>query len=187
MRAKLILFGLLVAFVSMIGVRAQTPVSKKKILVAYFSHSGNTKAVATSICKKTDAEIFGIKTVKPYPNDYSTVVEVAKKELHSDYRPALTNNIKDIKQYEIIFIGYPNWWGTYPQAVKVFLSMNNLAGKTIIPFCTHEGSAFGNSLNDLKTLCPKSILKEGLAISGGMAHNSDTEIQTWLKKLKLIK
>lgn len=161
--------------------------AQKKILVAYFSHSGNTKAVAYSIAKKTDAEIFEIKTVKPYPEDYNTVVDIAKKELRSDFSPVLASNVKEIRQFDIIFIGYPNWWGTYPQAVKVFLKINNLAGKTIIPFCTHEGSELGESVADLKKLCSKSTILQGLAIQGKRAHNSDDRINDWLQKLKVTK
>lgn len=184
MNSKSLFLSLIVFVLSMVTIAGY---AQQKILVAYFSHSGNTKAVAYSICKKTNGEIYEIKTVKPYPTDYNAVVDVAKKELNSDYRPALVNKIKDIKQYDIVFIGYPNWWGTYPQAVKVFLSTNNLVGKTIIPFCTHEGSAMGNSEDDLKALCPKSVLKEGLAIRGSKARNSEDEIQAWLKNLKLLK
>lgn len=160
--------------------------AKNKVLVAFFSHSGNTKAVAYSIAKKTDAEIFEIKTAKPYPQDYNTVVDIAKKELRSDFSPTLANNIKDIRQFDIIFIGYPNWWGTYPQAVKVFLKMNNLAGKNIIPFCTHEGSELGESVDDLRKMCPKSTILQGIAIQGKRAHNSDDRINYWLQKLKII-
>lgn len=181
MKSKSIIF--LLAFVLCLVHQAA---AQKKILVAYFSHSGNTRAVAYSIAKKTDAEIFEIKTVKPYPEDYNTVVDIAKKELRSDFSPVLANNIKDIRQFDIIFIGYPNWWGTYPQAVKVFLRMNNLAGKTIIPFCTHEGSELGESVADLKKICPKSTILQGLAIQGKRAHNSDDSINEWLKNLKLI-
>jgi flavodoxin len=182
MKLKNIIFLLAVLLCS-----ANQSTAQKKVLVAYFSHSGNTKAVAYSIAKKTDAEIFEIKTAKPYPEDYNTVVDIAKKELRSDFSPTLANNIKDIGQFDIIFIGYPNWWGTYPQAVKVFLRMNNLAGKTIIPFCTHEGSELGESVADLKKMCPKSIILQGLAIQGKTAHNSDDRINDWLQKLKIIK
>lgn len=181
----LILLLFLISIVSKSN--AQTTATTKKILVTYFSHSGNTKAVAFNICKKTNAEIFEIKTTKPYPEDYHAVVEIAKKELQSDYRPTLVNNIKDIRQYDIIFIGYPNWWGTYPQAVKVFLSMNNLTGKTVIPFCTHEGSELGRSVSDLKKMCPQSLIGNGLAIRGSSSHNCDENINQWLKELNIIR
>lgn len=185
MKPKLILITMLTILMSGIQSHAQT--NGKKILVAYFSHSGNTRAVAYDICKKTDGESFEIQTIKPYPTDYNTVVDQAKRELKADYRPELKSKLKNIKQYDVIFIGYPNWWGTYPQAVKVFLSQYDFSGKTIIPFCTHEGSELGRSVADLKKLCPKSHIQEGLAIRGSSAHNSGDKIEDWLKKLKIIK
>lgn len=185
MKTKLILITLLVLLLPCIPSHAQT--TGKKILVAYFSHSGNTRAVANEICKKVDGEFFEIKTVKEYPADYNTLVDIAKREQKLDYRPELKSRLKNIKQYDVIFIGYPNWWGTYPQAVKVFLTQYDFSGKTIIPFCTHEGSELGRSTADLKKLCPKSIILEGLAIRGSAAHNSDDRIEEWLKKLKILK
>jgi flavodoxin len=185
MKTKLI--PLILAVVLMSGIQLNAQNSGKKILVAYFSHSGNTRAVAYDICKKVDGESFEILPVKSYPTDYNTVVDQAKRELKADYRPELKSRLKNIKQYDVIFIGYPNWWGTYPQAVKVFLSQYDFSGKTIIPFCTHEGSELGRSVADLKKMCPKSTIPEGLAIRGSAAHNSDDRIEEWLKKIKIIK
>jgi len=185
MKTKIILIAILILLLPGIQLNAQT--TGKKILVAYFSHSGNTRAVAYDICKKVDGEFFEIKTMIQYPADYNTVVKQAKQEQKSDYRPELKSKLKDIRQYDVIFIGFPNWWGTYPQAVKVFLSQYDFSGKTIIPFCTHEGSELGRSVADLKKLCPKSHIREGLAIRGSAAHNSDQRIKEWLKKLKIIK
>ena len=123
-----------IALVTLVfNVQAQTTATSKKILVAYFSHSGNTRAVAYDICKKVDGEFFEIQTVKPYPSDYNAVVDQAKRELKADYRPELKSKLKNINQYEVIFIGYPNWWGTYPQAVKVFLSQYNFFRKNYYP------------------------------------------------------
>jgi flavodoxin len=185
MKTKLIL--LTVAAMLLSGTRLHAQTSGKKILVAYFSHSGNTRAVAYDICKKVDGEFFEIQTVKPYPSDYNTVVDIAKRELKADFRPELKSKLKNSGQYDVIFVGYPNWWGTYPQAVKVFLSTHDFSGKTIIPFCTHEGSELGRSVADLKKLCPKSTILEGLAIRGSAAHNSHDRIDEWLKKLKITK
>ena len=185
MKTKLIILAVAAVLLSGTQLHAQT--SGKKILVAYFSHSGNTRAVAYDICKKVDGEFFEIQTVKPYPSDYNTVVDIAKRELKADFRPELKSKLKNSGQYDVIFVGYPNWWGTYPQAVKVFLSTHDFSGKTIIPFCTHEGSELGRSVADMKKLCPKSTILEGLAIRGSAAHNSDDRIDEWLKKLKITK
>ena len=185
MKTNLILLTVAAMLLSSTRLHAQT--SGKKILVAYFSHSGNTRAVAYDICKKVDGEFFEIQTVKPYSTDYNTVVDIAKRELKADFRPELKSKLKNSGQYDVIFVGYPNWWGTYPQAIKVFLSMHDFSGKTIIPFCTHEGSELGRSVADLKKLCPKSTILEGLAIRGSAAHNSHDRIDEWLKKLKITK
>ena len=117
----------------------------KKILVAYFSHSGNTREIANQIHKILGGNIFEIQTVKPYPNDYNAVVNQARQELDSDYKPALKTKIENIKPYDLVFIGYPVWWGTFPAPVKTFLSEYDFSGKTIAPFCTHEGSGLGRS------------------------------------------
>ena len=185
MKTNLIL--LTVAAVLLSGTQLHAQTIGKKILVAYFSHSGNTRAVAYDICKKVDGEFFEIQTVKPYSTDYNTVVDIAKRELKADFRPELKSKLKNSAQYDVIFVGYPNWWGTYPQAVKVFLSTHDFSGKTIIPFCTHEGSELGRSVAYMKKLFPKSAILEGLAIRGSAAHNSDDRIDEWLKKLKITK
>jgi flavodoxin len=179
MKAKYVLF-IVSLLTATIAVQSQTTTTSKKILVAYFSHSGNTRAVAYQISKKVDGESFEIQTVKPYPADYNTVVEQAKREQKSDYRPVLKSRIKNIRQYDVIFLGYPDWWGTYPQAVKVFLSEYDFTGKTIVPFCTHEGSEFGRSITDLKKICPKSNILQGLAIVGKQSHNPGDKITEWL-------
>ena len=108
MKTKIIYF-LAALFVMTFNLEAQKTQSPKKILVAYFSHSGNTRAVANVICKMTDAEIFEIKTVKPYPEDYNTVVDIARKELDTDIRPALKSYVKNIRQYDIIY-DYPLYY-----------------------------------------------------------------------------
>ncbi|MDP4277250.1 MAG: flavodoxin [Bacteroidota bacterium] len=187
MKTKILLLSTLMFLIIGTQAQSQEAAAPKKILVAYFSHSGNTRAVANQICKKVNGEIFEIATVKAYPANYNTVVEQAKQEQKSDYRPELKSKLKNIKQYDVIFIGYPNWWSTYPQAVKVFLSQYDFSRKTIIPFCTHEGSEFGNSLVDLKKMCPESTIMEGLAIRGSAAHNSGDRIEVWLRQLKLLK
>jgi flavodoxin len=121
----------------------------KKILVVYFSHSGNTREIANQIHKSIGGDIFEIQAVKPYPHDYDAVVKQARQELDSGYKPALKTTIESIKPYDLVFIGYPIWWSTVPSAVRAFLSEYDLSGKTIVPFCTHEGSGLRNKGADL--------------------------------------
>lgn len=152
----------------------------KKILVAYFSHSGNTREIANQIHENVGGSIFEIVTVDPYPTDYDEVVKKAKQERESDYKPTLETKIENIEPYEVVFIGYPNWWGTIPMPVVSFLSEYDLSGKIIVPFCTHEGSRLGRSVTDITKLCPKSTILDGLAIRGRDVKNAQNEVSEWL-------
>ncbi len=160
----------------------------KKILLAYFSRTGNTRSVATQIQKVTGGDIFEIKLVDPYPDDYDEAVKRAGEELKTNYKPELKTRIDNIKDYDVIFIGHPIWWSTFPAPIRSFLSDYDLAGKTIIPFCTHEGSKSGNSVADISKLCPRSTILEGLAIRHGEdAKKLESEISEWLSKIKVEK
>ncbi|MGB9928846.1 MAG: flavodoxin [Methanosarcina sp.] len=155
----------------------------KKILVAYFSHSGNTQEIANQIHKNVESNIFEIQSVDPYPSEYNEVVEQAKQELQSGYLPELKTEVEGMKSYEIVFIGYPDWWGTIPRPVTTFLSKYDFSGKTIVPFCTHEGSRLGRSAADIKELCPQSTILEALEVRGREVKNAQTEVSKWLQKL----
>jgi len=147
---------------------------------------GNTEVIAKKIQKLTESELFKIETVRSYPEDYTETTEVAKDEKKKNTRPELIAKVDDMASYDVIFVGYPNWWGTMPMAVFTFLEAYDFAGKTIIPFCTHEGSGIGSSERDIKKLCPKSKVLTGLAIVGGSVDKSDKDIENWLKKLDLM-
>ena len=172
--------------------------SGKKILVAYFSRTGeeygvgnitkgNTAIVAEMIAKKVGADTFEIKAATPYPNDYNACTELAKKELESNVRPALASNIGSLAQYDTIFIGYPIWWGAVPRVLLTFLESGDFSGKKIIPFCTHGGSGLAGTEREIKTACPNSNVLSGLAISGRSAQNDSAAVQkdvdAWLKTL----
>ena len=159
----------------------------KKILVAYFSHSGNTREIASQIHKSVDGGIFEIKSVKPYPNDYDAVVKQAKQELDSGYKPALKTKVENIKSYDLVFIGYPNWCSTIPAPVRTFLSEYDFSEKTIVPFCTHGGSGLGRSVTDISQLCPKSTLLDDLAIWGRDVNTAQNKVSEWLRKIEITK
>lgn len=167
---------------------AQPKGSKKgNILVVYFSHSGNTRYLAEQIHSRVGGDMLEIKAVQPYSSDYNTVVEQAKREKNTNARPKLAVRIPNLKPYDLVFVGYPSWWGTMPMAMFTFFEGNSLAGKTLIPFTTHEGSRFGQSVSDLKRLNPRSTILDGLAIRGRSVKNSSTqkEISQWLNRLNL--
>jgi len=159
----------------------------KKILVGYFSHSGNTREIANQIHKSVGCDVFEILTVKPYPHDYDAVVKQAKQELDSGYKPALKTKIENIKSYDLIFIGYPIWWSTIPAPVRTFLSEYDFSGKIIVPFCTHEGSGTGRSATDISKLCPKSSVLDGVAIRGRDVKTAQNKVSEWLRKIKITK
>lgn len=173
--------------------------ANSKILIAYFSRGGNnyfngritnlsignTEIVAQKIQKLTGGDLFEIKTVKQYPEDYYKTTEMAKEEKRKNARPELANKLENISSYEMIFLGYPNWWGTMPMAVFTFLESYDFTGKTIAPFCTHEGSGLGSSEHDIKKLCPNANVLPGLAIRGSNVNQADKDIQNWLSKLGL--
>ena len=125
---------------------------------------------------------FLIATVAAHPKDYHETTEVAKKELNGSARPALSDHVVNMGSYEVIFLGYPNWWGTMPMAIFTFLEEYNFAGKTIVPFCTHEGSGMGRSENDIKKLCPQATVLKGLAIHGTHVATAKDSIVQWIKR-----
>jgi flavodoxin len=159
----------------------------KKILVAYFSHSGNTREVADQIHKRVGGDIFEIQAAKPYPLDYDASVQRARRELDSGYRPALKSELDNIGSYDVVFIGFPIWWSTFPAPIRTFLSDHDLSGRTVVPFCTHEGSGQGRSATEISKLCPQSTVLDGIAIRGSDAKTAHDKISAWLQKIKIAK
>ena len=129
----------------------------------------NTEVVANIIHDLTGADLFKIEPVKSYPKDYHETTHLAQIELNNNARPAIKNKLTNTEEYDIIYLGYPNWWGTMSMIVLTFLESINLTGKIIKPFCTHEGSGMGNSESDLKSYFPDAIIKKGLPIRGLIA------------------
>ncbi|MGE4588856.1 MAG: flavodoxin [Acidaminococcaceae bacterium] len=158
-----------------------------KVLIAYYSRTGNTRSVAQEIQKNVGGDLFEIKTTHSYPEDYRETTTQARNEKDNNFRPQLTAEVANIDSYDIIYIGYPNWWGTMPMGVFSFLEKYSFAGKNIIPFCTHEGSGLGNSISDIKRTCPQSNVLKGLALRGSNAANSQQEIAAWLKSIGMTK
>ena len=120
--------------------------TKGKVLVAYYSWSGNTKAVAEQIQRETGADIFFIQPQTPYPGDYRECVDIAKKEMNENARPAVANTVDNMDQYDVVFVGYPIWWGKAPMFVYTFLESYNFQGKTVVPFCTTGGTPISGSM-----------------------------------------
>jgi len=144
---------------------------------------GNTEVIAKKIQELTGSNMFQIKTVKSYPEDYTETTNVAQEEKRKNARPELTEIVADMASYDVVYLGYPNWWATMPMAVFTFLESYDFSGKTIIPFCTHEGSGMGSSEHDIKRLCPNAKVLSGLAIKGSSVNKAQDSVSAWLRKL----
>ena len=167
-----------------------------KILIAYYSRTGenyvsgqlkmlkkgNTEVVAEKIAALTGGELFKIEQVKPYATGYNDCIEQACTDQRSNARPAITNTLADPERYDVIYLGYPNYWGTMPMAVFTFLETYGFAGKIIRPFCTHEGSGLGSSLSDICRLCPGATVKPGLAVHGSRIAEAEKTIEKWVSE-----
>lgn len=146
---------------------------------------GNNEYVASVIASELNAAQFRIDTVQKYPiNNHQTLIDQAKKEQRENYRPELVGKIENLNQYDVIFLGYPNWWGDLPMALYTFLEQNDLSGKKIIPFCTHGGSGLSGTVNTISKLQPKATVeKNALSIYRTNVEESEATIKSWLRKL----
>ena len=126
------------------------------------------------------ALIFKIEQLHPYSNDYSECIDEAKRDQRLEIRPELKEFPNSLKEYDVIFLGFPNFWGTMPMAMFNLLENINLNDKIIKPFCSHEGSGLGRSIEDIRRLCPDSIVKEGFAIHG--KNFIEEDLKNWINK-----
>lgn len=141
---------------------------------------GNTEVAAGMIKELTDADMFKMEQVQAYSKDYNECIAQAQADQKRDARPELKNYPESMEEYDEIYLGFPNYWSTMPMAVFTFLEHFDFTGKTIHPFCTHEGSGMGSSERDIKRLCPGAKVEKGLAIHGGSVERSRNEIEKWI-------
>ena len=152
-----------------------------KVLIAFFSWGGNTKGIAEEIQSQTGADLFEIELVHPYSSDYNTVLDEAQQDQKAQARPEIKNHVENMEQYDTIILGYPNWWASIPMPIASFLEEYDFSGKTIIPFCSHGGGRFGQSLTAIAKLAPDAAMGEALSVhySGGSSLSGD--VSEWLK------
>ncbi len=165
-----------------------------KTLIAYYSRAGenyfggglktivkgNTETAAEILAGLTESELFRIEQKTPYSDDYNECIKQAKSDQQKNLRPELVNFPDSIDEYDTIYLGYPNYWGTLPMAMFTFLEKFDFSGKTIKPFCTHEGSGLGGSVSDIRKCAPTATVEQGIAIRGSDAANSENAFKRWI-------
>lgn len=168
------------------GKEAELNLNSDKILVIYFSETGNTQKLAKLISDKVGGDFVRIETEKVYPEDYDELVDDAKKEKDNNDRPKLKELNINLENYDTIFVGYPIWWYQMPMAMYTFFDNYDFANKTIIPFNTHEGSESSGTYEDIQKLEPKAKVLDGLPIRGGdMTSDQSNKVDNWLKNLDI--
>jgi flavodoxin len=152
-----------------------------KVLIAYFSWGGNTRGIASEIEKQTGFDLFEITLVHPYSTDYNTVLMEAQEDQHNQARPAIAEHVGHMDEYDTVLLGYPNWWASIPMPIASFLEEYDFSGKQIIPFCSHGGGRFGQSLTAIAKLAPDAAIGTGLSVhySGGASLSDD--VAAWLE------
>ena len=155
---------------------------EKKILVAYFSYSGTTRTVANAISERTGGDLFEIAVQDGYSNVYTE----SNREIRKDERPALKDTVEHMDEYDIVFVGYPNWNADLPMPLYTFLEEYDFSGKTIIPFNTHGGSGFSRTVQTISELQPNATVRsDGLSISRNDVEGAESEVVNWVQSLNL--
>lgn len=164
---------------------------KSKAIVIFFSHAGenysvgnievgNTKIVADYISEITGADQFEVVAVKSYDMPYNKLIDVAKKEQQAGEKPAFKGQLEGLDKYDVVFVGTPIWWGTFPQVMFTFFDKYDLSGKKVYPFSTHEGSGLGSIVRDLKKIYPKADIQKGFSIYGHDVRTGKDKVAKWL-------
>lgn len=157
--------------------------SGEKILVAYFTRSGNTEKIADMIAEKTGGTKFRIETETAYPQDYNAVLEQASQEREQDARPLLKTRVENMSDYGTVFLGYPIWFGDTPMAIHSFLESYDFAGKKIIPFCTSGSSSPQTSYASVRASASGAEVLEGFWTRGTSVDHARDEVNQWVDRL----
>ena len=172
MKALLIILFLLMSM--------KNAIEKDKMLIIFFSRTGNTETFVNYIKKNANITSYRIIPAKPYPDNYNTMLEIAQQERNNNSRPEIKDPITDISEYNTILLGYPIWYSHIPNIVITQLEKLNFKGKTIYPFNTHGGSGVGSSISDIKEYSSGANVKEGYPINGNQIRNKEEDIIDWL-------
>jgi len=188
MYRNLVLIMMSVILMCSCGSKSEKPLTKegKKVLIVYYTWSGNTKVLASQIQKHTGGKMVEIEMEKPYTKVYGDCVKQAREEITKGVKPAIKTKIADLAQYDVILIGSPNWCSTIAPPVATFLAQNDLSGKTVAVFQTHGGGGMANCESDVKKACPKATFLKGLSVDGSNVTTSEPEVVKWLKEVDII-
>lgn len=145
---------------------------------------GRLRAVADMIQENTGGDLFSIQTAEVYPANGGELIDYAAEEQDENARPKLTSHIEDLDRYDVIFIGYPNWWADLPMAVYSFFDEYDFSGKTIIPFNVHNGSRFSRTIQTIEELEPDAtVIENGFTVNEQAVMDADDDVSAWLKEL----
>ena len=156
----------------------KTP-EQPKVLVAYFSYTGNTEQGAQLMAEALGADLFTIEMEQPYRGN---IYDVSQRDLNQDARPALATHVADMAQYDVVLVGYPTWWGTMPMPMFTFLSEYDFSGKTLLPFSSHGSTRFGDSISDFSKQVPGAYVGQAFEYYYSGGSELEDEIAAWLKE-----
>ena len=176
----------------------------QNVLVAYFSWAdnavlaedvdavaspsvippGNVQQLAGWVQEETGGDLFSIRVTDPYPSDWDECLERANEERAEEARPELVENVENIDQYDTVFLGYPNWWADLPMPLYTFFEEYDFSGKTIIPFNSHNGSRFSNTISTIQELEPEAtVIEDGFTINERQVPDAAGDIADWLDEI----
>lgn len=161
-------------------------VASASIVVKGNEVKGNTQTIAEMICNLTGGDLFSIKTIEDYPANYSDLIDKGGVEKNKNARPELSESVENMESYDIVFIGFPNWWNDMPMTVYSFLEEYDFSGKTVIPFATSAGSGLSRTVNSIRNLLPNSRILDGIHIPMRNVPNAETNIKEWLNNLDIL-
>ena len=159
---------------------------ESRSLIVYFSLTGNTELVATQIQSLTGSDVFKLELVDPYSVEYDEVISRSRQEREEGILPELAQKIEDLDDFDVIFLGSPNWFGTLSLPIFAFIETHDLSGKTIVPFITHGRGGLMNTITDLVELCPDAAVLEGFGVSRDDVETIQSDIEEWLNRVGIL-
>ena len=169
-------------FLSLAAMLTIATVSAQKVLVLYYSETGTTKTVAQEIQKQLGADIEGIEAVVPYSGNFQETIQRGQREMQTGEMPALKPLKSKMADYDVIFLGYPIWFGTYANPIITLVKQQDFAGKTVVPFCTFGSGGLNTSSDALVKALPKAKIVAGYGVRTARVAAAEKELDRFLKE-----